>query len=67
MIDPTEEDIGRKAIYRPRGQSEVAEEGVVTSIRGRFVFVRYGNDPGSKATKAEDPHWANPRQAPGGK
>ncbi len=63
MIQPAEADIGTKVIYRPRGQSEVAEEGVITSVRGRIVLVRYGSDPGSKATKAEDLHWVTPQSA----
>lgn len=47
--------VGQKVIYRapyvPLG--EPGEEGVITSVNERFVFVRYGADVGSKATEAQ--------------
>ena len=47
--------IGDKVIYRPPGQGpEAAEEGVVTSLNDVYVFVRYGSQVGSAATRPED-------------
>ena len=50
MIEPTEEDIGRKVIYY--GYEE--EHGVITSFNDVTVFVRYGDDSHSKSTSRED-------------
>jgi len=36
-------------IYRPTG-----EDGVITRVSGTWVFVRYGDGPGSQATDAAD-------------
>lgn len=33
------------------------EEGVITSFNSSYVFVRYGAEPASKATRREDLHW----------
>ena len=67
-LDEAAVHVGDKVIYRaahspvgagrPRLMPEetlrpVAEEGVITSVGDRFVFVRYGSDHGSKATSAE--------------
>ena len=43
--------IGSKVIYQPHGGP--VEEGVITSVGSRYVFVRYGSDVGSKATSAD--------------
>lgn len=48
--------VGQRVIYIPYegcppGQKE---EGVVTSIGTRYVFVQYGDDHHSKATNPED-------------
>ena len=51
MIEPTQNDIGRKVVYTgnrfPGGQRE---EGVIKSFNARAVFVRYGADEDAKAT-----------------
>ena len=48
--------IGRKVIYTPKGNYEgkKLEEGVITSVNSKYVFVRYGNEYQSKATDPED-------------
>lgn len=61
-IEPTEADIGRKVIYcpgptphpRPFGLSE---EGYITGFNEHYVFVRYGSDTGSKATRRDHLYW----------
>jgi hypothetical protein len=40
-----------RVVYQP-GHGP-AEEGVITRVTERFVFVRYGTDVGSKATRAD--------------
>lgn len=48
--------IGRKAVYRAPhvGSDEPGEEGVITGASSVYVFVRFGNDVGSKACSPED-------------
>ena len=67
-LDEAEQHIGAKVIYRPPGWfgSAPAEEGVITEVRrpiptgaehyvgSGYVFVRYGSDTGSKATRPQD-------------
>lgn len=43
--------IGDGVVYSPTQGH--AEDGVITSVNQRFVFVRYGGDQHSKATAAE--------------
>lgn len=47
---------GRKVVYTPYGgcANYEKEEGVITSKNDKYVFVRYGNDVNSKATRPED-------------
>lgn len=52
MFDPQRDDIGRKVLYR-RGDG-VIEEGVIVSFNDAYVFVRYGSEVHSKATRRED-------------
>lgn len=47
--DLTEADKQRKVVYTDRFTGAV-EEGVITSWNESYIFVRYGNDCGSKAT-----------------
>lgn len=42
------EHIGHGVIYHVPGIH--TERGVITSVNNKFVYVRYGNDFGSKAT-----------------
>lgn len=50
------EDVERKVIYEPDGNQSFGriEEGAITSWNDTFVFVRYGADTISKATRPED-------------
>jgi hypothetical protein len=52
-IEATSQDIGRKVVYRDRSGYKV-EEGVITSMNDRYVFVRYGAETTSKATCPKD-------------
>ena len=52
MINPTKDDIGRKVIYHLN--PAMFEVGVITSFNDKYVFVRYGADIHSKATRRED-------------
>ena len=45
--------IGEPVAYRPRVGAK-PEFGTITSVNDAFVFVRYGADVGSKATRPED-------------
>jgi hypothetical protein len=49
VISPEDaaQNIGRKVVYRLGYRTE---EGVITSVNSRYVFVRYGSDVHSKAT-----------------
>jgi hypothetical protein len=53
MIEPTEADIGRTVLYT-RGK---AERGVINGFNRDYVFVRYGDGIGAKATLREDLEW----------
>jgi len=54
MINPTESDIGRAVVFH-----DVCwiEQGVITSVTPHFVFVRYGSDLTSRATRRCDLTW----------
>lgn len=52
-LDDARDNIGRRVKYTPFGREKV-EYGFITEVRGRMVFVRYGSDPISKATFADD-------------
>ena len=52
-ISPIKSDIGRKVVYRTAPQFE-PEEGIITSYNDSCVFVRYGEQPNSKATSRCD-------------
>lgn len=41
-----------RVVYQP--SHGPAEEGVITSVSNQYIFVRYGSDAGSKATR---PDW----------
>jgi len=49
----TDNDKGRMVIYK-KGLPHGNEEGVITSWNNTYIFVCYGNDKGSKATRPED-------------
>jgi hypothetical protein len=49
--------IGDGVVYRPRGarHSKAAEDGVITSVRGGTVFVRYASQHPAAGGQATDP------------
>jgi hypothetical protein len=57
VIKPTDKDIGRAVRYQPRYR--VMEDGVITSFNDSYVFVRYGLDKHSQATRREELSWVN--------
>lgn len=59
MISPDDRDIGRLVIYREI-PGHIREQGVITSFNDGYVFVRYGSDTHSKATRREDLEWLRP-------
>lgn len=58
MIEASASDIGRKVIYRDRSGFKV-EEGVIMSMNDKYVFVRYGSETTSKATRQMDLEWVH--------
>lgn len=44
--------VGDGVVYDP-GNGQPREDGVITSVNSRYVFVRYHGDTGSKATPAQ--------------
>jgi hypothetical protein len=52
-LDQAREHVGSRVVYRP-DPAIPAEEGVITSVTDRWVFVRYGADIGAKATGPEN-------------
>jgi hypothetical protein len=61
MIDPKQNDIGRKVVYREPGDfpGRKVEEGVLTSFNEKYAFVRYVGVT-SAATSFTDLEWSNP-------
>ena len=59
MIEPTLDDINkRRVIYKQQWMtSKDWEYGFITSFNDSYVFVRYGNELHSKATKRENLYW----------
>jgi hypothetical protein len=61
VIEPTEADIGRRVVYREKGDfpGRKIEEGTLTSFNAYVAFVRYtGVTPA--ATSFEDLEWLKP-------
>lgn len=55
-LEEARNNIGKYVIYTPFGNctQNQKELGVITSVNDNYVFVRYGNELNSKATRAED-------------
>lgn len=51
-LDEARNAIGLKVLYRS-GHTD-REEGVINSVNDTFVFVRYGSQAGSQATRPVD-------------
>ena len=61
MIHPTEFDIGRRVLYVGNSyEPGRVEAGVITSFNDSYVFVRYGEEIHSKATRREHLDWEQP-------
>jgi hypothetical protein len=58
MIEPTVKDIGRAVRYTRVHNPSEPDEGIITSLSNHYVFVRYGSDVHSKATRRDDLEWA---------
>jgi len=55
-LETARKNIGNSVVYIPFedcGRAQI-EHGVITSVNDSYVFVRYGRDINSKATRAED-------------
>lgn len=50
------DNIGRGVVYRPY-PGAVPEQGVITSVNHRYVFVHYTGDMAPKATRADTLEW----------
>jgi hypothetical protein len=59
MIDPTPDDIGRKVIYTPAGDypGKRSEEGVISSLNEKYVFVRFGSNVAGIACNRNNLTW----------
>jgi len=55
-LEEARNNIGRYVTYIPFAYCDKSqyEFGVITSVNDRYVFVRYGNELHSKATRPED-------------
>ena len=55
-LEDARKNIGRYVTYTPYDgcPKEQLELGVINSVNDKYVFVRYGNDINSKATRPED-------------
>lgn len=52
-LEEAADRIGRPVTYTPHDGPDRAEQGVITAVTERYVFVRYGGDQHSKATAAD--------------
>ena len=55
MINPTDEDKGRRVIYNPGYKTE---HGIIKSFNESWVFVRYHDGDTGAATRRDDLFWA---------
>ena len=55
-LEEARKNIGRYVVYTPFKGCDASQKemGIITSVNDRYVFVRYGNDINSKATRPED-------------
>lgn len=54
----TQQDKGRMVVYIPNGTNMKMEEGIICGWNDIYIFVRYKDDLGSKATHPRDLDWA---------
>ena len=62
MIEPNQSDIGRKVIFRVHGNAKV-EEGVITRLNKKYVFVRFGKEEKSTAMTRDQLEWKRSRSS----
>ena len=62
MIEPNQSDIGRKVTFRIHGNARV-EEGVVTRLNKRYVFVRFGKEEKSSVMTRDELEWKRSRSS----
>jgi len=55
-IEPNQSDIGRKVIFRFHGNAKV-EEGVITRLNKKYVFVRFGKKERSVVMTRDELEW----------
>lgn len=53
-LDEARQHIGHGVVYCPAHAADAPEQGIITSVGVKAVFVRYGSDDHSKATRAGD-------------
>lgn len=63
-LDDARQHIGHGVVYRPRHYPPDTEQGVITSVNDTYVFVRYGTNTHSKATRPEQLELLTPEEAP---
>ena len=56
MIEPNQSDIGLKVIFRVHGSAKV-EEGVITRLNKKYVFVRFGKEEKSAVMTRDELEW----------
>jgi hypothetical protein len=57
-LNDAKQNIGRQVIYQPLGQPDRLETGVITKVNDAgMIFVRYGEEQISKATRPADLYW----------
>jgi hypothetical protein len=56
MIEPNQSDIGRKVIFRVHDNAKI-EEGVITRLNKKYVFVRFGKEERSAVMTRDELEW----------
>ena len=62
MIAPNQSEIGRKVIFRVHGNAKV-EEGVITRLNKKYVFVRFGKEEKSAVMTRDELEWKRSRSS----
>jgi len=62
MIEPNQSDIGLKVIFRVHGSAKV-EEGVITRLNKKYVFVRFGKEEKSSVMTRDELEWKRSRSS----
>jgi hypothetical protein len=63
MIRPDQSDIGRRVVFRVHGSAK-AEEGVITRLNQKYVFVRFGKEGKAVVMTRDELKWKRSRSAP---